>query len=119
MNSVGRRRRHTDAGQLCAAEAVQFLTPDLLEFLADLHGAPRSIAEGAVQLLPFGSRTALLTTGLASAHPDAEDPARGECLQLNELAFEVMAMAATAAESEEIDHLADRAAAIVAARQHR
>lgn len=118
MSSVGHQWQD-NPGRLCAADAVQFLTPDLLEFLADLYEAPRPIAQGAIQLLPFGSRTALLATGLVVARPDSDSPARGECLQLTDLAFEVMEMAATAAESEEVDELADRAAAIVAARRHR
>ncbi|RZU52129.1 hypothetical protein EV385_3971 [Krasilnikovia cinnamomea] len=116
MVAMGRKGTD-DTDRLCAAEAVQFLTPDLLEFLADLYGAPASIAQGAVQLLPFGSRAALLATGLVTALDDGDGPAHEEILQLTDLAFEVIAMAASAAASEQIDELAAHAAAIVAARQ--
>ncbi|WP_130508446.1 hypothetical protein [Krasilnikovia cinnamomea] len=98
--------------QLSAAEAVQFLTPDLLEFLTDLYGAPASIAQGAVQLLPFGSRAVLLATGLVTIRSDGAGPEQGEILQFSDLAFEVMATAA----DDEIDEVAAQAAAIVAAR---
>ncbi|BFU45658.1 hypothetical protein [Krasilnikovia sp. MM14-A1004] len=99
--------------RLSVAEAVPFLTPDLLEFLTDLYGAPTSIAQSAIQLLPFGSRAALLATCLVTAHADGNGQKRGEILQLTDLAFEVMA---TPADSE-IDEIAAQAAAIVAARQ--
>jgi len=118
MSPSGEQRQKR-IDRLSAAEAVQFLTPDLLEFLADLYGAPASIAEGAVQLLPFGSRTALLATGLVTAHTEGKAPSYAESLQLTTLAFEVMAMAAAAADNEQIDELAAHAAAIVAARHRR
>jgi hypothetical protein len=42
-----------------AAVVLGFLPPDLVSFLASLDGVEPSIANAAVQLLPFGSRTAL------------------------------------------------------------
>ncbi|GAB1692537.1 hypothetical protein [Krasilnikovia sp. M28-CT-15] len=101
--------------QLSAAEAVRFLTPDQLEFLTCLYGAPASIAQGAIQLLPFGSRTALPATGLVTARGDGDGPKQGEILQLTDLAFEVMATAG----DTEIDEITAQAAAILAERHRR
>lgn len=100
--------------QLTAAEAKQYLTPGLLQFLADMDGAPMSIVQAAVQVLPFGSRSALLATGLATADGSGAGPAGETGLRLTPLAFEVMAEAAAPAEAGGLDKLADTASAIVA-----
>jgi hypothetical protein len=100
--------------ELSADELVEYLTPDLLHFLGDLHGAPVSIAQAAVRLLPFGSRTALLTTGLVTAEGGGNDVSGEAGLRLTRKAFEVMALAAMPQEQEEIDRLAATAAEIVA-----
>jgi len=44
-----------------ATDVLAYLHPDLCATFASLHGAPRSVAEATVQLLPFGSRAALET----------------------------------------------------------
>jgi len=93
------------------SDILRFLTPDLVDFLADLHEAPASLAQAAVQLLPFGSRSALLATGLASVK-DGETTAACGRLQLTPAAFAVMAEAATCKEQSEISDLATRARAI-------
>jgi hypothetical protein len=56
-----------------AADVLEFLHPDLRTTLASLHGAPKSVAEATVQLLPFGSRAALETLTPPLAHA-------GECI---------------------------------------
>jgi hypothetical protein len=110
---------------MSASEAAQFLTPDLRLFLADLDGAPPSIAEAAVQLLPFGSRSALLAIGLVTADGGGAGTAGSEPgLRLTDLAFEVIAEAAAApvgdgrpgasAKQAEIERLSTLAADIVA-----
>src|SRR5690349_14332879 len=102
IGSSGTRR------ELVAVDALRFLTPDLVDFLADLHGAPAAIAVAAVQLLPFGSRAALLATGLATSRDEPDGNARQGRLQLTPLAFEVMAEAAARGDQEEISVLAER-----------
>ncbi|WIM98597.1 hypothetical protein ACTOB_002201 [Actinoplanes oblitus] len=104
---------------MTAAEALEFLTPDLQEFLVDLHGSPESIAQAAVQLLPFGSRAALQATGLVTADGARCGTDTDTSLRLTELAFEAMAVAADRAETEELDELTARAAAIMAERHPR
>ncbi|MEV6598024.1 hypothetical protein AB0M36_14250 [Actinoplanes sp. NPDC051346] len=99
---------------MSAADALCFLTPDLRQFLADLYGAPASIAQAAVQLLPFGSRSALLSTGLATADGSGSGPAGETGLWLTTLGFEVIAEAAMPAQPDEVDRLTSVAAAIVA-----
>jgi hypothetical protein len=81
-----------------AAEVLRFLPPDLCAVLAGLHGAPESVAEAAVQLLPFGSRSALemLKPPLAvCGRPMDEFGHRS--LSLTPFAYEVMAAAAVEA----------------------
>ncbi|MFI5492693.1 hypothetical protein [Actinoplanes sp. NPDC051859] len=97
-----------------AAEALRFLTPDLRAFLADLEGAPVSIAQAAVQLLPFGSRSALLATGLATADGSGSGPEGETGLRLTNLGLEVIAEAAAPAAPAEVDRLTALADSIVA-----
>jgi hypothetical protein len=99
---------------MSASEAARFLTPDLRVFLADLDGAPPSIAQAAVQLLPFGSRSALLAIGLVTADGSGNGPSGETGLQLTDLAFEVIAAVAAPAEQAEIERLSTFAADIVA-----
>jgi hypothetical protein len=87
----------------------------LVDFLADLRGAPPSIAQAAIQLLPFGSRSALLATGLATTR-DASGEGR---FQLTALGFDVIAEAATHDDHEEIRMLAARARVVAEDRSHR
>jgi hypothetical protein len=97
-----------------AVEAAQFLTPDLRHFLADLDGAPPSIAQAAVQLLPFGSRSALVAIGLATADGSGNGPEGETGLRLTDLALEVIAQAAAPAKLAEVDRLGTFAIDIVA-----
>ena len=60
--------------------------------LASLHGAPASIAQATIQLLPFGSRAALQTLGLATLGR-AIDADGHRTLTLTSFAYEVMAEA--------------------------
>lgn len=88
-------------GALSATDALAFLHPDLSATLAGLHGAPRSVAEATVQLLPFGSRAALETLNppLATAGRAVDEEGRRP-LTLTPFAYEVMAAAAAAAEAD-------------------
>ena len=98
-------------GGRVAADVIRFLTPALVDFLVDLRGAPASIAQAAIQLLPFGSRSALLATGLATCPDRGEEASGAGRLQLTPLAYEVMAEAAGRADQDEIHLLAARARA--------
>lgn len=99
---------------MTAAEVVEYLTPDLRGFLGDLFGSPESIVQAAVQLLPFGSRSALQATGMVVPDRGSEPGIR-----LTTLGFEVIALAGTTGRGGDLDALVDRAAAIVQARRHR
>ena len=87
--------------QLSAAAALEFLHPDLCATLASLHGAPKSVVEATVQLLPFGSRAALETLNppLAVAGEPIDEQGHRP-LTLTPFAYEVMAAAAAAAEAD-------------------
>lgn len=95
-----------------ATEVLAFLHPDLCATLASLHGAPRSVAEATVQLLPFGSRAALetLIPPLAIAGECIDDEGH-RALTLTPFAYEVMAAAAAAAEAapQAVDAWSERA----------
>lgn len=82
--------------------ALTFLNPDLRAILASLHGAPRSVAEATIQLLPFGSRAALEATDppLAVASPTWEEGSDHRPLALTPFAYDVMAAAAAAADAD-------------------
>ena len=99
---------------LSATEVLAFLHPDLCATLAGLHGAPRSVAEATVQLLPFGSRTALetLNPALAIAGRTVDEEGHRP-LTLTPFAYEVIAAAAAAAEADPdaVDGWAQRAEA--------
>lgn len=45
-------------------EALAWLPPDARALLASLHKAPPAVAEAVLQLVPFGSRAALLDQGV-------------------------------------------------------
>lgn len=77
-----------------AREALTFLTPETKSLLASLNGASPAICESVVQLIPFGSRAALLEQGLAIHGPAPE------LLKITPLGFAVIA---AAAESVDID----------------
>jgi hypothetical protein len=96
----------TSDGQDRYADILCFFTPDLVDFLADLHEAPASLAQATVQLLPFGSRAALVATGLATLRDGVSEDGR---LQLTPLAFAVMAEAAESKQRDEISQLTERA----------
>src|SRR3954469_15806286 len=82
-------------------DVLAFLHPDLCGTLASLHGAPRSVAEATIQLLPFGSRAALETLhpALAIAGACIDDEGH-RALTLTPFAYEVMAAAAAAAAAD-------------------
>lgn len=84
-------------GMLSSTDALRFLTPRLRATLAGLHGAPESVAEATVQLLPFGSRAALeaLNPPLAVCGRPIDEFGR-RSLSLTPFAYEVMAAAAAA-----------------------
>ena len=108
------RRQAPDGCPLrTATEVLEYLNPDLLATLASLHQAPRSVAEATVQLLPFGSRAALETLNpplAVAGNPIDEDG--HYALRLTPFAYEVMAAAAAAEESNPraIDAWTERAA---------
>ncbi|GAA4705960.1 hypothetical protein GCM10023215_52540 [Pseudonocardia yuanmonensis] len=106
---------------MSAVETCKYLTPDLLTVLASLHGVSRSIAEASIQLLPFGSRSALEALDLAKAGP-AIDAEGHRSLLLTEFAYEVMAAAKELADdcpaaASDWTAEADEVARMVAARQ--
>ena len=105
-NRANVRRNRPPLGSddaLSASDALAFLHPDLCATLANLHGAPRSVAEATVQLLPFGSRAALETLNppLAIAGR-AVDEEGHRPLTLTPFAYEVMAAAAAVAEADPV-----------------
>ena len=87
--------RSDGQGMLSPTDALQFLTPRLRATLASLHGAPESVAEATVQLLPFGSRAAMeaLNPPLAVCGRPIDEFGR-RSLSLTPFAYEVMAAAA-------------------------
>ena len=97
-------------GGRTAADMLPFLHEDLSATLASLHGAPASIAQATIQLLPFGSRAALQTLGLATLGR-AIDADGHRTLTLTSFAYEVMAEAAAAdeADPEGVSYWAHRA----------
>jgi hypothetical protein len=75
-----------------AYEVLNWLTPDLVTTFARLHEAPHAVATAAIQLLPFGSRAALIELGIARRQ--GGDPAAPRAvLELTPLAYEVMRVA--------------------------
>ncbi len=76
-------------------ELLRGLNPRLLRVLAGLHGAPHSIAEATIQLLPFGSRAALEAEELAVLEKDEDGQ---DFLRLTPRAYAAMEAAAAAAD---------------------
>ena len=115
MGNTSDEEQSVSGGLRTAAEALNYLPPDLIGVLASLHGAPRSLAEATIQLLPFGSRAALeeMQPPLAIAGP-ATDPEGHRSLQLTDFAFEVMAEAAAvaAANPQVVSDWTERAEAV-------
>jgi hypothetical protein len=114
---IGRMRAQRSDGSApgptrSATDVLEFLHPDLCATLASLHGAPKSVAEATVQLLPFGSRAALetLTPPLANAGECIDDEGH-RALTLTPFAYEVMAAAAAAAVAnpQAVDEWSERA----------
>ena len=83
---------------LSVDEALESLSPQLTALLAGLDGAPESVCQTTVQLLPFGSRAVLEATGIASPGDDI-DGLGHRSLVLTPFAFAVIAQAAVNAES--------------------
>lgn len=82
-----------------AHDVLAWLTPDLRTMLASLDGVPPSVATAVVQLLPFGSRAAVIALGLA--YRQDGDPARpAQVLGLTPLAFDVIKEAASAIDAD-------------------
>jgi hypothetical protein len=96
-DGVRDRQSGSEVGELSASEVLPFLTPRLRATLASLWGAPESVAEATVQLLPFGSRAALeaLSPPLAVCGRPVDEFGR-RSLSLTPFAYEVMAAAAEA-----------------------
>lgn len=87
----GWKRRDRVQSVALAQEAKQvlpWLTPELRSLLAGLNSAPPSVAEAVVQLLPFGSRAALLDQGVT-----AGESASG-AVSITPLGYAVMELAA-------------------------
>ena len=84
---------------LDAVEILAWLTDDLRSTLASLHQAPASLAAAVAQLLPFGSRAALIELGLAERQT-GDSTAPAAVLELTPLAYEVMQAAALADETD-------------------
>jgi hypothetical protein len=85
-----------------ARETLEFLSPQLISVLAGLDGAPDSVAQATVQLLPFGSRAALEATGLAVLGEDIDGHGH-RVLHLTPAAFRAMTAAADYLESSTDD----------------
>jgi len=96
---------------------LESLPPRLVQVLASLDGAPRSVVEATVQLLPFGSRAGLESTGCAEAGAVLDD-AGHRSLRLTPLGYEVIAAAAARTEKSP-DALAGWEARARRARAHR
>ena len=98
-----------------AQAVLEFLSPRLINILAGLQGAPNSVTQATVQLLPFGSRAALESTGVAERCEDVDG--RGHhILRLTPLGFEVIEEAASFLEgSSDVDDLEVRAARALSA----
>src|SRR5690349_9257250 len=114
LGRLGSRWREVaDRGSVRSAEGVlDFLHADLRTTLASLYGAPKSVAEATVQLLPFGSRAALETLNPPLAvYGEPIDDEGHRALMLTPFAYEVMAAAAAAAESdpEAVENWGERA----------
>jgi hypothetical protein len=97
------KRRNTSrrGGRRTAAETLEYLHPELRRTLARLHGAPPSVAEATIQLLPFGSRASLesLEPALVVAGAAVDDEMHRR-LTLTPFAYEVMAEAAACDEAD-------------------
>lgn len=75
-------------------QALKLLPPNLIATLASMHGTTTAIVKATVQLLPPGSRAALVDAGLATESPTT---ARGNGLRRikpTPLAFDVITLAA-------------------------
>jgi hypothetical protein len=100
-----------------AAEVLTYLPDELIATLASLDTAPRSLAEAAVQLLPFGSRAAMeeMNPPLAVAATDVGSEGF-KPLTLTDFAFDVMAEAAASLEANprKLRAVEDRADALIA-----
>ena len=95
-------------------QAINYLTPDLAEFLSDLEGVAASLVHAAIQLLPFGSRVLLLETGMATTEY-VEDNSLAVGLRLTPLGIAVISRVAESGDHDEIQELAEAAAAIMQA----
>lgn len=101
------------------SDVLEYLSPQLVRILGGLDGAPESVAQATVQLLPFGSRAALEALGLAVAGDEIDDTTH-RYLKLTPLAFLVMAEAAHRLDApdaldEDLDQRAARALGLPAA----
>lgn len=75
-----------------AEEKYEWLPLKLRTTLANLQGAPEGITSAVVQLLPFGSRAALISLGLAKPQDDNNRPCG--IVELTPSAYEVIRVAA-------------------------
>jgi hypothetical protein len=96
---------------VCAQDLLAGLSPRVIRVLAGLNGAPRSVAEATIQLLPFGSRAGLEANDLAVRESDAQG---NEFLRLTPAAYQAMAEAAaqedgTTEAATELERRLDRA----------
>ena len=101
LGEIGADRPGQTSAGLSAAEVLEYLPADLIAILASLHGAPKSLAQATIQLLPFGSRAALeeMQPALASADgPASSDGFRR--LTLTDFAFAVIAEASAAQDAD-------------------
>jgi hypothetical protein len=74
-------------------QVLLLLPPDTTATLAALREAPDSVAQAAVQLLPFGSRSALEDLGVVSRGRVVDDKGHTS-LELTTFGYEVIGAAA-------------------------
>jgi len=73
MGITGRPKQPSCAdADWCPRETLDFLPPPLVGVLAGLQGSPESVTQAAIQLLPFGSRAALESTGMVVTGEDID-----------------------------------------------
>lgn len=95
MPAQGMSQANAEAVVPPSPDLLRGLNPRLRRVLAGLYGAPHSIAEATIQLLPFGSRAALEAEELAVLE---KDEGGQEFLRLTPRAYAAMEAAAAAAD---------------------
>jgi hypothetical protein len=103
-------------GDWCPEETLDYLSPRLVCSLAELH-APESVIQTVIQLLPFGSRAALESTGMVVRGEDVGGHAH-HVLRLTPLGLRVIEEAAhPGMAAPDVDALDARAAQALASKR--